>query len=285
MEQPSGKKERVITALGLAAALALAAAQQFCPASRALRDGRDLRLALLGERTSMLLVYQPYSSTVKAFPFSHGRPKKGATGWQRTIDLSAQAGAPAEAGRDEVFYVSLSTAPELDAVWSVLNGWRNRPGLFFSSAKLLDGLRRSGATNLGRFDMFSVFSEAARLGSSNFVVSDTVRQQAVPGGEAADEGAPAPRVEVFNASGRPGLAAKAARFLRGRGFDVITEGSAPREARTRILGFSADTADALKLRSALGLEEMEIRVKTSQKSVAGAAVVMGEDFSEAALAE
>lgn len=270
-------------AAGLAAALALAAAQFMFPAARALRDGRDLRLALLGERHTLLMVYQPATSTVKAFTFNHPRPRKGATGWQRTADLSAQAGFPAQPGSEDLFYVSVSTAPELDALWGVMNNWRNSPSLFFSAAGTLRGLHRSGATNLGAFDLFSVFSEATRLGSSNFVVAETAKVQAA---DAPDEGeGPAPRVEVFNASGRKGLAAGAAKFLRSRGFDVITEGSAPREARTRILGFSSDTSDALKLRAALGLEELEIRVKTSQKSVAGAAVVLGEDFNPARLAE
>jgi len=100
-----------------------------------------------------------------------------------------------------------------------------------------------------------------------------------------DDAVPATRVEVFNASGRKGLAAQVSKRLRGLGFDVITEESRGREKHTSILGFSKEAAAALKLRSALGLEELEIHVRPSRKSVAGAAVILGEDFIFAQSAE
>ena len=91
-------------------------------------------------------------------------------------------------------------------------------------------------------------------------------------------------MEVFNASGRKDLAARAAKRLRALGFDVITASSYSRnEAQTRILGFSKDTSAALRLRESLGLQELEIRVRPSQKSVAGAAVILGADFDEGVL--
>lgn len=276
MEQSSGKKERIVLVAGLALGLAAAAWQYFSPASAGLLRGGDVSVALLGERSSALLVYHPFSGTVNAFTVSHPRARKGASLWQRACDLSQAAGGAA-AG-ESVFYIALSTAPDLDALWAPLDGWRADPRLLWRSARWFAGLRAAGATNLSGFDLFSLFSELAGLGKTNFILTEVSRKG--PAQEAEEEASPqAPLVEVFNASGRPGLAASTAKRLRAAGFDVITEGTLPQERRTRIMGFSSDTSAALRLRAALGLEELEIRVKPAQKSVAGAAVVLGQDFS------
>ena len=129
------------------------------------------------------------------------------------------------------------------------------------------------------FDLFSLFGEFSKLSSADFILTDVPRRAPVAGEEEAP--APARVVEVFNASGRKGLAAAAAKRLRALGFNVITENSYPAiEKQTRILSFSRDTAAALKLREALGLEALEMRVRSSRKSVAGAAVILGGDFDE-----
>lgn len=264
-------------AAGLVLALAAAAWQYFSPASRELMSGRDVSLALLGPRSSALLVYHPFSSTVNAFTVSHHRARAGVSGRQRAADLGRAAGG-AEAGRN-VFYIALSSAPDLEALCAALNNWRSRPRLLLEAVSWASGLRASGATDLAAFDIFALFGEFSKLTSSNFILTEVSRK--AQAAEAPEEEGQAPRVEVFNASGRKGLAALAAKRLRALGFDVITETSYPTlEKQTRILGFSRDTAAALKLRGALGLDELEIRVKPSQKSVAGAAVVLGQDFDE-----
>lgn len=265
-------------AAGLAVALAAAAWQYFSPAARELMAGRDVTLALLGDRSSVLLVYHPFSDTVSAFTAPYARARRGADAQQRAADLAASALGPSAGER--VFYVSLSSAPAMDALWGTLNAWRAEPRLLWQAAAWVYGLRRAGATNLSGFDLFSVFSEFLRLGSSNFILTEVPRRgnapEAEPGEEAAEQ---APRVEVFNASGRAGLASRTAKRLRALGFDVITESSNPTlEKHTRIVGFSRDTAAAVRLRAALGLEELEIRVNTGKKSVAGAAVILGQDF-------
>ena len=282
MEQSSGKKERLILAAFLAAALALAAAQYFSPVSRALMTGQDVRVALLGERSSGLLVYHPFSGTVNAFIFSHPKPRNGVSYWQRASALAVSAGAREENRQEDVFFVALSSAPDLDVLWGVLNNWKAEPRRFFAAAAWVGGLRTSGASNIPSFDLFSLFSEFSKLTSADFILTEVQRK---PEPDEADaEGGPAPRVAVFNASGRKDLAAAAAKFLRAKGFDVLTAASNPkRERQTRIFGFSKDTAEALKLREALGLEELEIRVRPSQKSVAGAVVILGEDFDPAIL--
>ena len=277
MEHSSGKKERLILAAGLALSLGAAAWQFFSPASRALLAGRDISLALLGERSSALLVYHPFSSTVNAFTMAHRKAKAGASGLKRAGDLAQAAGTSAG---EEIFYIALSSAPDLDAFWGALNTWRSEPRLFFSAAAWVYGLRTSGRTNLSAFDLFSLFTEFSGLNSSNFILTEVSRRT-----QAADEAeeeapAPAPLIEVFNASGREGLAALAAKRLRSLGFDVITEGNYSKiEKHTRINGYSKDMAAALKLREALGLGET-VPERSSRKSVAGAAVILGQDFDE-----
>ena len=252
------------------------------PVSRALIYGRDVRVALLGDRAAALLVYHPFSGTVNAFTFAQAKVKKGVSGWQRASDLSMEAGVRPEAASDDVFFVSLSSAPDLDAFWGALNNWRTEPRRFFSAAAWVSRVSRGGETNISDFDLFSLFTEFSKLNSSNFIVTEAQRKPEEPEAAAAASG-PAPRVEVFNASGKKDLASVAAKYLRAKGFDVLTAASyAKREKQTRILGFSGDTAAAVALRSALGLEELEIRVRPSQKSVAGAAVILGEDFDPAA---
>ncbi len=277
MEQPSGKIEKLLLAAGLIAALTALGFQHFSPVSRALRDGKEVRVALLGEKSSVLFIYHPSSSTVNALSFTRDRARRGVPASRRACDLSEAAGAVS--GAEDAFYISFSSAPDMEVLWTALSSWRAEPRIFFRAAAWARDLRRSGGTNIGAFDLFSLFSEFCRLSSSNFILTESVRQT-LPGPEpASDE--PALRVEVFNASGRKDMAALAAKYLRGQGFDVITAASYnAREKRTEIHSFSGDASVALKLRSALGRGELEIYARPGEKSVAGAAVILGEDFDE-----
>lgn len=264
-------------AAGLLAALALAAAQYFSPVSRLIWKNQDVRLAVLGERAAVLMVYHSGQGKVSAFPFQAFRPKKGVSLEQRAADLADLAG---NAG--DVFYISVSSAPNLDALWGTLNKWRAEPALFLRGARWAWAAGAAGISDVSSFGLFALFSEFSRLDASDFFLAETAKAF-VQEPEAEEEAGPA-RIEVFNASGRKDLAALAAKRLRALGFDVITAASYHKaERHTRILGFSRDTAAALRLRSALGLEELEIRVRPSQKSVAGAAVILGADFDDSVL--
>lgn len=266
---------------GIAVALALAAAQSYSPAAKALREGRDLRVALLAEGSSALLVYHPATATVNAVLFPQARARRGVSGYQRASELAALTGAPAADGQGETFYIALSSAPDMEALWGVLNGWRSSPPGFFRAAAWVAGLRGDGATNISPFGLFLLFSEFSRLNSSNFIMTEAARPAPPPEAESPPSEAahPAVKVEVFNGSGKKDLAARAAKYLRAAGFDVLTASSyAKMEKRSVIRCFSADTAPALKLRAALGLEEREIQLRPSQKSVAEAAVILGMDF-------
>jgi len=282
MEQSSGKKERLILGAGLLAALILAAAQYFSPAPRAISEGRDLRVALLAERSAAMLVYHPVSATVNAAGFRQVRPRRGVSGLQRASELAALAGLAGGEEREETFYITLSSAPDMEALWAVLNNWRSAPVKFFEAAAWVAGLRRCGATNISPFGLFALFSEFSKLNSSNFILTETPRAALSAAEEEIPAADAAVRVEVFNASGKKDLAVHAAKYLRAAGFDVLTAASyAKIEKQTQVLCFSGDTSAALKLRSTLGLGDREIRLRSAQKSVAQAAVIMGLDFDAA----
>ncbi|OIN99687.1 MAG: hypothetical protein AUJ51_11845 [Elusimicrobia bacterium CG1_02_56_21] len=264
-------------AAGLGLALSVAALQFFSPASRELMSGRDVRIALLGDRASALLVYHPFSSTVNTFTVSHRKARAGETGWRRAVALEQAAGGTV-AG-ENIFFIALPSAPDMEALWGTLNNWRAQPRLLVPAVSWLFGLRSGSATNLSGFDLFCLTGEFSKLSSSNFILTDISRGTMEAEEREESKLLPAPMVEVFNASGRSGLAAATSKRLRSMGFDVITSKSYPTlEKQTMIHGFSSDTGVALKLREALGLEELEIHVKSSQKSVAGAAVILGRDF-------
>jgi len=286
MEQSSDKIERFLLGAGLAAALALAAAQYFSPAAKALADGRDLRVVLLAESVASLLVYHPATSTVNTVVFPKVAARRGVSGYQRASELIAMTGAADAARQGEVFYIALSSAPDMQALWAVLNNWRSAPLGFAGAAGWAAGLHKTGATNISPFGLFVLFSEFSKLNSSNFILTEMPRSVSVPDEEntAASPERPTVRVEVFNASGKKDLAAHAAKYLRAAGFDVLTASSYGKiEKQTRILCFSGDTAAALKLRAALGLEGREIHVRAAQKSIVEASVILGTDFNSGVL--
>jgi len=277
-----------VLAAGLAAALALAAAQRFSPAARALGEGRDLRIVLLGERSPVMLIYHPRTATVNEVSFPQAKARKGVTGYRRASELSALASGPGLETPGETFYISVSSAPDMGALKDVLNTWRSSPRKLAAAAAWVARLREEGNTNISSFDLFTVFSEFARLNSSAFILTEITRSDAPAESGTAEEAAPQPavRVEVFNASGRKDLAGRAAKRLRAAGFDVLTASSYARiEKHTMIHCFSSDTKPALRLRAALGLEGLEIHVKAPRRSVAAAAVILGADFKDGILKE
>ncbi len=277
MEQFKNGKARFLTAAGLLLALGLAAAQHFSPVARLVRDGRDVRVAVLGDRAAALLVYHSGKGKVSAFQFQNLRRKKSVPPAERAAELASLA-----VGADSAFHISVSSAPDLEALWRALDGWRAAPASLRGYAAWVRGLAASGSTDISGFGLFTLLSEFSSLGASDFFLAEAaVKRAPEQEEEPAAEAGPVHRVEVFNASGRNGLADRTAKRLRALGFDVITVSSYGRgEPHTRILGFSRDTAAALRLRAALGLEELEIRVRPSQKSVAGAAVILGADFDD-----
>lgn len=124
-----------------------------------------------------------------------------------------------------------------------------------------------------------------RAGAAGATGSHGVTERAVPG--AADSAAAARpaervRVEVLNASGVPGLAAKGRTMLRDRGFDVVYVGNAP--------GYAPDTSLVLdrvgRMEAARSVaDEMAIpRVfaRPDSNVFVDVTVVLGKDWVETA---
>lgn len=104
------------------------------------------------------------------------------------------------------------------------------------------------------------------------------------GGEGAGSSSPAydlgsrPRVEVLNGMGAPGAAERAARRLRGMGFDVVYFGNADHYGydRTLVLARSGDVEAAHDVADSLGVEEVERRPEPSL--YLDGTVILGADW-------
>lgn len=263
-------------AAGLVLALAAAGLQFFSPASGEILAGRDVKMVLTGDTSSIVLVYHPFSGAVNSFSVSHRRFRSKTAAEEKARQLAEAVSG----GNGPVFFLAVSSVPSLAPLLDAMSGWREDPRLLFRAASWAAGLRSSGATNLTGFDIFTLFSELAARSSSDFILTELTRKAALREDADADgERRGAPLVEVFNASGVNGLAGRTAKRLREMGFDVITVSSKPRSARTKLVSFSKDTAVARSLQEALGLGELETLVAAQQKSVAAAAVILGEDFA------
>jgi hypothetical protein len=88
------------------------------------------------------------------------------------------------------------------------------------------------------------------------------------------------RVQVLNASGRPGLARDATRELRDRGFDVLEFGNAPAGSdphRSVVLDRVGKLPLARQVADALRIQRVEARPDTNL--VLDVTVVLGRDWS------
>lgn len=275
MEQSSGKKARLILAAGLLLALTAAGLQYLSPVSREIMSGRDVRLVLPGERSSLVLLYHPFSGAVNAFTVRHRKFGEKGSYEERARRIAA----PVSGEEGPVFFLDVSDSPSLEPLWRVLNNWRAEPRLLLEAGAWALRARSSLPTNLTGFDVFAIFSELASMNSSDFILTEFSRRSAAAPALLSEPSA-SRRVEVFNAAGVNGLAGRTSKRLRELGFDVITVSSKPRSARTSLISFSRDTSVARDLQKALGLGEIETRIVTRQKSIAAAAVILGEDFAK-----
>ncbi len=154
------------------------------------------------------------------------------------------------------------------------------------------GAKESGGSRLQTVGLFlTLLAGAALIGSlawgllggggpSSFPRSDAPAEDAPP---ASSVPAPAGRVrvEVLNASGRPGLAREGTRILRDRGFDVVSFGNAE--------GFSPDTSlvldragrieTARQVADAVGIRRVQARPDANL--YLDATVVLGRDWNAA----
>ncbi len=152
----------------------------------------------------------------------------------------------------------------------------------------------SGGSRLQTVGLFlTLLAVAALIGSLAWGLlgggggpSPSLPRSEAPAEDAPPEAAaPAPaarvRVEVLNASGRPGLARERTRILRDRGFDVVSFGNAE--------GFSPDTSlvldragrieTARRVADAVGIRRVHARPDANL--YLDATVVLGRDWSSA----
>jgi hypothetical protein len=100
-------------------------------------------------------------------------------------------------------------------------------------------------------------------------------QSIAPGATVAEPLAGRITVEVLNASGRPGLAKDAMRYLRARGFDVVQFGNAKTSdgTATRVISRRGDTIAARTVADSLGIRAVARQVDTLLQ--VDASVVLG----------
>ncbi|MBI4801461.1 MAG: LytR C-terminal domain-containing protein [Elusimicrobia bacterium] len=295
MEQPedAGKKQIIILALGGALTLVLTTAHFFSPVSKRLSANREVEIVMLNPACPMLFVYHPGSGTVNAVRL----PKKAARGAGSAVQRAHGALnlflKDRSSVRDAAFYITVGE-PDLDRVSVMLNGWRNKPGYFLGMAAYFRDLKRTEGTNLSWHDGLRLALEFLRLKSADFIITELpknffdkaggAQEVPVPGG-ADTVPAPEPavvRLEVLNASGRKDLAEQVTRYLRKKGFDVISFGNYGAMAKqTKIVNCSGNIAAARLAREALGLKDLEIYSKTEKPAVVQARVILGVDFNEA----
>lgn len=97
-------------------------------------------------------------------------------------------------------------------------------------------------------------------------------------GEVAEPPADRVRVEVLNASGRPGLARQATRFLRDRGYDVVNFGNAGARAgsTSEVIDRVGNRDAADDVAEALGI--VKVSAKADSSLAVDATVILGTDW-------
>jgi len=87
------------------------------------------------------------------------------------------------------------------------------------------------------------------------------------------------QVNVLNACGETGLAAKAMEFLRLRGFDVVEIGNYPKkEEKSLVLDRLGDLRSARKVAYAMGIPDTLVVSAVDSNLFVRSTVVIGKDF-------
>lgn len=87
------------------------------------------------------------------------------------------------------------------------------------------------------------------------------------------------QVNILNACGVKGLAAKVKEYLHSQGYDVVDIGNYPKEEETSmILDRKNDMMLAQKVALSLGIEERLIKSKADSTQFVNCTIVIGKDF-------
>ncbi|MBM2814529.1 MAG: hypothetical protein HW421_1291 [Ignavibacteria bacterium] len=88
------------------------------------------------------------------------------------------------------------------------------------------------------------------------------------------------QVNVLNASGVQGLAARVRNFLRARGFDVVEIGNYPESSENSIIiDKVGDVNSALKVAYALGIGDTLVTTKIDSALFLRTSIIIGKDFA------
>ncbi|MEE8425277.1 MAG: LytR C-terminal domain-containing protein [Elusimicrobiota bacterium] len=144
------------------------------------------------------------------------------------------------------------------------------------------------ASGLGAYDMLLLARELRRLGPRRFHLSQLADQRLAGPllGRvfARAAGLPPPSgpatVEVLNAAGTAGVALKATKLLRLRGFDVVHFGNArSRERRVRVIDRGGQTTAARSILEVLGCPGTDVLTSLEHRPRAGVTVVLGREYT------
>jgi len=90
------------------------------------------------------------------------------------------------------------------------------------------------------------------------------------------------RLEVLNATERPGLAATATEYLRRRGFDVLLVGNASRSGNVTscVLNRLGEREPAQRVARALGVSDTQVITEIDTSLYLNATVIIGWDYKK-----
>ncbi len=207
----------------------------------------------------------------------------------------------AKINEDKVITVDLRPEKRIefwDGFKSNLQSWRVKPYVIFSYFYSYIKLKWKGKTDLSFGDFILISAELSTLKTSDFAVQNPLVDKIIKGKKQKEtpisittdikpnQTAQGPLViEVFNASGRNGLAGEVTKFLRdlnNRGvinIDVINYASYPELLeKTKILDNTARLLEIQQTAYQLGLESREIYSQRDKNAISDVKIILGKDF-------
>lgn len=165
------------------------------------------------------------------------------------------------------------------------------PFFWFRLSLAAPALLQGEVSGLGLYDMLLLARELRRLEPERFHLSrlaDPRLAGPLLGRVfARAAGLPPPSgtatVEVLNAAGTAGVALKATKLLRLRGFDVVHFGNArSKERRVRVIDRGGQTTAARSILQALGCPRIDVLTSLELRPRAGVTVILGRDYTRCA---
>lgn len=296
--EPSGKEKkgeiggRVLLAAGVA--LMLWALWQACgsPVAKSIRAGQPVRIIFMTEPPA-IMDYDKNASSVKLTFLKYHVGRKGESLLSQAESISQLTESRGHGDARRLLYFTPQTLRSRPDAWEAsrkwMETWREQPTALYELWHEYRASVKAGATNVDLHDFLLLATNFVALGRTDFIIFN--QQITMPSG-LEDSSAPVSdqplRLEVINASGRGGLAVRAARCLREyaqggvHNIDVIGQDNASRqEEQSRIiLHDTARQGEASLLSEALGMGAVILDVSKPYKD---ATILLGRDFNDAAV--